>query len=223
MKLFRCFLVVNMFFATCFGASSMATESRPINYGVKGGLGMSTYSGPDVDDGVLAWRIAYGVGVFIDVPITSTIDVQVESLYVQKGATREQTALTDTIDMSATYIEFPILARLRFGNNKQVQPRILAGLSLALLMDVEATTGGEKEDITKEFSGVDAGLVFGGGLDFKTEGSSLIKIDIRYTLGLSTVDDKRNDDIYNRTVLLTLAYAFISQPPKPRKRRESWR
>lgn len=210
MKLFRCFLVVNMFLATCFGASSMATESRPINYGVKGGLGMSTYSGPDVADGVLAWRLGYGVGVFIDVPITPRVDVQLESLYVQKGATREQTALSDTVDISATYIEFPVLARLRLGNSKQVQPRIFAGLSLALLMDVEASQGDKKENWTTDFAGVDAGLVFGGGLDFKTAGSSLIKIDIRYTLGLSSADDSKNDDIYNRMVLLTLAYAFTS-------------
>ena len=167
-------------------------------------------SGPDVVDGVLAWRLGYGVGVFIDVPITSRVDVQVESLYVQKGATREQTALSDTVDISATYIEFPVLARLRLGNSNQVQPRIFAGLSLALLMDVEASQGDKKENWTTDFAGVDAGLVFGGGLDFKTAGSSLIKIDIRYTLGLSSADDSKNDDVYNRMVLLTLAYAFTS-------------
>ena len=63
-------------------------------------------------------------------------------------------------------------------------------------------------DIKDEVKSFDFGVVFGGGLDFAA-GSGSFVIDIRYTLGLTSVDDSGFDaDLKNKVFSASIGYAL---------------
>ena len=53
----------------------------------------------------------------------------------------------------------------------------------------------------------DFGLVFGGGVDFGL-GKGYFTIDLRYTLGLTTISDFEDEDVKNGAFSLMLGYSF---------------
>jgi len=96
-----------------------------------------------------------------------------------------------------------------------VKPCLFAGPVLALKlsgkMKAEYAGESEEEDIEDEdMKSTDFGLVIGAGLDFGlgAPGMGKLTVDIRYSLGLSTISTFEGDDVKNGVFSLMVGFSF---------------
>lgn len=179
-----------------------------ISKGIKGGINFANLGGSDVED--TDSRTAFNVGVFAGIQLANILYLQPEVLYTMKGATQkfdfQGTTIKTTVKL--TYLEIPVLFRLNVpvqGSN--VAPNFFAGPALAFKLSAKAKAegGGQsaEEDI-EEVKSTDFSLVFGAGL-----GVGPVSFDVRYSLGLSSIDDSaENADVKNNVISINGAFSF---------------
>jgi len=168
-----------------------------ISKGIKGGFNFANFRGSDVEGS--SSRKALVVGGFVKVNLLSIIAIQPEVLYSGKGAEFEEnsTKATDKI----TYLEIPVLVRVNAINAGVLKAGLIGGPSFAFTLSakrtIEASGQSHEDDIKKSIKSNDVGAVVGIGVDL---GAGVISLtgDVRYTMGLSSIDDSGADlDIKN--------------------------
>nr|WP_314839404.1 porin family protein [uncultured Flavobacterium sp.] len=176
--------------AIAIGATStLQAQENNASIGLKGGLNMSNLYTEDVDDNNLL--TGFNIGLFAQLPVSSSLAIQPEINYTTKGAELKY----DTFFASGTgrfrlnYIEIPVLIKANLTKNFNVH----FGPYAAFLMDSKITnetannTFNFEQDIDKEdLNTFDYGLAAGIGFDFDNFG-----IGARYNYGLSTVGKER--------------------------------
>lgn len=210
-------LLVLMMFSAAAGAATL-----PLKFGVKAGVAMANVSGDAVED-LLGespdMRMGLAAGMFVGIPLGG-ITLQPELLYVQKGATMEESALGYTAKgtMAVDYIEIPVLLKAGFGTGP-AKPCIFVGPVLSILMSAKAKaefsgpglSESEEEDIKDYVKSTDIGLAFGAGVDI-----GKLTIDARYVLGLASVADPgdlpagvETPEAKNAVIMVMLGYSFL--------------
>jgi hypothetical protein len=200
--------------------SSLATE---IKGGLKIGATSAKLYGDDVGelDDFLGedWksRIGFCAGGFITFDITEMLAIQSEVLYTMKGLKWEgeiNGATPLKILLKLDYLEIPVLLKIMPGTQGSVKPYLFAGpaVSIKVSSKVKAEFEGESEEepIEEGLKGTDFGLVIGAGADFGLGalGKGNFSVDVRYSLGLSTISDFEGDDIKNGVFSLMVGYSF---------------
>jgi hypothetical protein len=152
--------------------------------GVKGGINMANFSGDDADDSKM--KIGAVGGAFVTVGITELFSVQVEGLYVQKGAKWEDTHDTETVETKEKndYIEFPVLAVVSFAAAEKMNVNVFAGPAISILVSAKE----EDEDIKDYLKSLDFGAAFGAGFTYAMDAFTFL-LEGRYTLGLTEIHD----------------------------------
>lgn len=165
------------------------TTTSETKIGVKGGLNMSNlYTNEVEDENVLT---GFNVGLFIEMPLTSTISLQPEFLYTTKGSEQKyNNAITQgTAKFRLNYIEVPLMVKAKLTNNFNLQ----FGPYAAYLIDSKVTN--ENNNGTFNFESnineddlnrLDFGLAAGFGIDFSGFG-----IGARYNYGLTPIGKER--------------------------------
>ena len=198
-------LMFALFFTIC--GTTLQAQSK-ITYGAKGGLSIANLYGDDVSG--TDSKIGFTGGGFLGIQASDQIIIQLELLYAMKGTKVDEIGLE--LKVKLNYIETPILIKWMFPTEGNVKPSLFIGGAPAFLVSAkaEADIGGvaveaDIKDFTKRF---DFGVVFGGGLDFAA-GSGTFVIDVRYTLGLTSVDDTGFDkDVKNKAFSASIGYAI---------------
>jgi len=193
--------------------------------GIKGGLKIGASSAKLYGDDVtnleallgedLKSRFGFSVGGFITFDIIEMFAIQSEVLYTMKGLTYEEEIMGDTLKvwLKLDYLEIPVLAKITIPTQGSVKPSLFAGPAVAIKISgkVKAEFAGDsdEEDI-EDMKGTDFGLVIGGGLDFGlgASGTGSLSIDIRYSLGLSSISEFEGEDIKNGVFSLMVGYSF---------------
>jgi hypothetical protein len=193
--------------------------------GIKGGLKIGVSSaklhGDDVGDledllgEDLKSRIGFSVGGFITFNISEMFAIQPEVLYTMKGLRYEEEIFGETLKvwMKLDYLEIPVLVKIIFPSPGGVNPYLFAGPAVAIKVSgkVKAEFAGEsdEEDI-EDMKSTDFGLVIGAGVDFGfgALGKGTLSVDIRYSLGLSTISDFEGDDVKNGAFSLMVGFSF---------------
>jgi len=197
----------------------VSSAAQP-KFGLKVGLNSADINGADV--GTLesffgsSWKTKLGFcgGGFVIFPLSKGMAIQAEALYTQKGS-----EMSGNIDVGAgpepfklywntDYLEIPVLFKYGFATQGRLKPFLFAGpalgikLSAKLKVDFEGTSA--DQDIPS-FRSTDFGLVFGGGVDI-----GKIKVDLRYTLGLTKLlaSGGQTADIKNGAFSLMVGYSF---------------
>ncbi len=113
------------------------------------------------------------------------------------------------------YLEIPVLLKIMPGTQGSVKPYLFAGpaVSIKVSSKVKAEFEGESEEepIEEEvLKGTDFGLVIGAGADFGlgAPGMGKLTVDIRYSLGLSTISEFEGDDVKNGAFSLMVGFSF---------------
>jgi hypothetical protein len=195
--------------------------------GIKGGLKIGASSAKLYGDDVgnledllgegLKSRIGFSVGGFITFNIAEMFAIQSEVLYTMKGVRWEgeiNGATPLKVWIKLDYLEIPVLVKIMPGTQGSVKPYLFAGPAVAIKVSskVKAEFEGESEEepIEEGLKGTDFGLVIGGGLDFGlgAPGTGNLSVDIRYSLGLSTISDFEGEDIKNGAFSLMVGYSF---------------
>jgi hypothetical protein len=180
--------------------------------GPKAGLNISNLSGDDVQD--TDTKTGFGGGLFFMYKFSDMFAIQPEAYYTMKGATEKGDFGGTTVDVTYTldYVEVPLLLKLLIPiENSAINPAIFAGpfvgFNTTAKIKVEANGQSAEEDI-EEVKSTEFGLAFGGGVGFPV-GSNELGFDIRYILGLSTVDDSAEEaDVKNNVINFNVYFGF---------------
>lgn len=165
----------------------------------------------------------FSVGAFYTMAeALGPLDLRPELYYVRKGYeySFEESLLGETVSMDQTvkldYLEVAVPGVYTITENQSIIPQVFAGPSLGINIsakqEVEASGGGETESESGDIEGIastDFGLLagFSGIIDVGEAGSAVI-VGLRYTLGLSNINDNGSGELTNRGVLLTVGYQF---------------
>ncbi|HEX9251119.1 MAG TPA: porin family protein, partial [Ignavibacteriaceae bacterium] len=153
-------------------------------------------------------------GLFFMYQFSDMFAIQPEAYYTMKGATDNGTIEGYSYDaeMKLDYIEVPLLLKFLIPiKDSGVKPAIFAGPSIGFNMSAKTKVeaGGQTfEQDMEDVASTDFGLVFGGGVGFPV-GNGELGLDIRYILGLSTIDDSAaKADVKNGVINFNLYYGF---------------
>lgn len=201
-------LLVVLFAFALFSISAQAQ----MQLGLKAGLNLANLSGDDISD--TDARTGFAGGLFFTYQFNEMFAIQPEAYYTMKGATNSGTfeGITYESELKLDYVEIPLLLKFLIPiKDSGVRPTIFAGPSIGFNMSAKSKVeaGGQtfEQDI-EDVASTDIGLVFGGGIGFPV-GNGELGVDIRYILGLSTIDDSsEKDDVKNGVLNFNLYYGF---------------
>jgi hypothetical protein len=196
----------------------LTSNAQEIQFGIKGGLNLSTFSGDGTDDGFDENKplfLGLNLGVQGLYSISEEGVLQIELEYSRKGVKySDEDDSDDYIYYRLNYLNLPILYRHSFGS-ATVKGFALAGpyLSYALNGKLgyadETSKGSEELDFGDdgEFQRADVGFSFGGGLELKEN----IGIELRIDLGFSNLikDNVWNDYEPRNTNISITGYYFL--------------
>lgn len=164
-----------------------------LSKGIIGGLNLATLGGADVPSGTTG-VVGYAAGFYLDLDIPGPISFEANALYSVKGAkwTIGSITYTDTY----AYVDIPILLKYNFPV-PALSPCLYAGPMYSTLLSAKMKQEGGllagDRDIKDATTSSDVSAVVGVGIGF-----SLLRIDARYNLGLSTLDKNGMAKMYNR-------------------------
>ena len=205
-------------------ALTVAAPTRAdAQFAFSGGINLTDLIGDDA--GETSQKSGLNLGVSLPLVTFGPVQVVAEGFYRQKGAERnledvQQALLTgQSVEFGIDYIEVPVLARVNLGLHAQRYiPYLAAGPAFAWQIDcgVTAQSGGAGDLACDDLMGdalsetlrdYERGLVIGGGVDVAVfGGSGAIRLDARYTRGLSRVSG--TGDVKNRAFSLMLGYSM---------------
>ncbi|MBI3789209.1 MAG: PorT family protein [Ignavibacteriales bacterium] len=188
-----------------------------LDKGVLFGLNFATFGGKDATNPTPENKTGLAIGGFVSFKVADMISIEPQLLYMQKGATAKvsQGGTTADITGSYNYLEVPVLAKFNIplAGNVAFKPNIYAGPAFALRigtpnLNTKTNTQTTDQDIQNTTS-TDFGLVFGIGARIPGVVLKGILIDVRYTLGLSSVDNSvAKAEVKNRVFSILLGVAI---------------
>lgn len=186
-----------------------------LQIGPKAGLNFANVVGDDAHffGRNVEMRTAFSGGIYFMYQFSNLFAIQPEANYTMKGATLD---VSDAdITFSLNYIEVPLLLKLIIPvEGSDINPSIFAGPSISFNTTAKVTVeanGESMEEDLEDVESTDLSLVFGGGIGFMIDKNE-IGFDVRYILGLSSLDDSPNpDDVKNTVIAINIYYGFSVQ------------
>ena len=174
---------------------SLNSVQAQTRIGIKAGANFATFEGNDVEDAKM--RTSINAGLFANIPFSEMLSVQPEVLYSGQGA--KYSVLGTEITAKLDYINIPVMLQFNAsGFYAEIGPQ------LGILMSSSIEGGGIAFDTKDAYKSTDIGA--GIGLGFKLD--SGFGAGVRYTMGLTSIDDVGDADFKNAVISLGLHYAF---------------
>jgi len=193
-----------------------STSYAQIQIGPKAGLNIANIGGDDSDflGESLDSRTGFSGGIFFMYQFNKFFAIQPEAYYSMKGATINIMGVDITLEFD--YIEVPLLLKLIIpveGSN--IRPSIFAGPSVGFNTTAKISGEGNgqtvEQDLKDDTKSTDFSLAFGGGIGFMV-GANELGFDVRYILGLSTIDDSSDAaDLKNNVINFNIYFGFAVQ------------
>jgi len=155
------------------------SEAAQIKFGLKAGMSMSNVRWTD-DDGSEGSLFQPTFGGFVLVPLGSSLVLQPEINYLVHGETWDTGE--GKVTEKFTYLQIPVLLRVRLMKEGKFVPALFAGPAVSLLMSAKET--GVDIDIKEFFKSTDFGAIIGAGGELAV-GKMKVLLDLRYVLGLT--------------------------------------
>jgi len=202
------FRSVVMIFAVLLLA--MPAFAGDLQAGVKGGVNLATTRGddalPEADS-----RLGMALGGYVSMPMTPMFSIQPEALFTMKGF---ETPDAPSSSFKINYVEIPVLAKLSLAPEAVAHPSVFVGPSLGLNVSSKVSTDGQGEDVDMKdmTKSTEFGLVMGGGLDMPIGpmGKQSIGLDVRYNLGLNSIDESGSDaNVKNGVLSILGTFRFL--------------
>ncbi|MDQ6829914.1 MAG: PorT family protein [Gemmatimonadota bacterium] len=200
-------------------ATAGVARAQAFTVGVIAGVNRANLGGSDA--GHYDARTGLIIGGTISRTLTDVFAVELQGLYSQKGG--EAPAVEGTGGVHLDYFEVPLLlkAMLPVSPSQAIRPYLIAGPAVAFRIKCDlgsdVSGSGGRIDCDDPLLGgeaksksVDYGLLFGGGTDIRFGGGAL-RLEVRYDLGLSTIDGTQSRaDVKNRvwSFLAGLSYGI---------------
>lgn len=177
---------------------SFAAADAQIQFGLKAGANMATFSGDNQDEA--KWKIGFNGGGLVAIPLFSDFTLQPEVVYSVQGFKFDEENQKATFN--ANYLNIPVL----FKYNNPTGFFIETGPQLGFLMSAKAKSGGVSVDEKSGFKSTDFSWAF--GLGYLIPGLNA-GIDARYNLGLSNIIKEDSEGkLKNSVFQLGVFYLF---------------
>jgi len=183
--------------------SSVAAAQPAVHGGIFGGPSSTTLSAtsdepiPDFDH-----RAGMAIGGFFIAPLNGVLAIEPEALYTIRRAAVVDGPLESTFKLTA--LEFPVLFRVAPATSG-AGVHFVAGPSINIRLTARQTTespdGSFSEDAGDQAKRGELGFIVGGGVDV-----GWLRLDGRYTWGLSTL----NTDTSDNTHIKSRAFTFLA-------------
>jgi len=196
-----------------FVALTSVSFGQGMQLGLKAGMNIANVGGSDADNIIgesLDSRTGFCGGLFFMYQFNNLFAIQPEAYYSMKGATYSESGVDFTLKLD--YIEVPLLFKVIIPvQGSGVRPSVFVGPAVGFKttakVKVEVDGQSEEEDI-EDVTSTDFSVVFGAGVGFNV-GNNEVGVDIRYILGLSTLDDSTDPlDIKNNVLNFNIYYGF---------------
>ncbi len=172
--------------------SSKIQAQTHISVGARAGLNFANLSfDPDVTGGITkSSRTGFMFGGAFEVGFTPMFALQIEPMYATGGS--ELSGQGGKVTFKPSYIEIPILLKLKVPVAGSITPYAFVGPNIAFVMSskelVEITnTPSSEVDLKDQTTSINFSLDFGAGAGFKVAPLTTILLDVRYSLGLANV------------------------------------
>jgi hypothetical protein len=205
--------------------SFAATDSalaQQISLGARGGYNSANiiWDG-GIDTINTHWNSSFHVGGLVRLDLDRLFAVQLEAWYTRKGTRADWTEQTGEGEITASYLEIPLLAVLKVpvGSGARITPHLFAGPTVAFELDcrveghiTDIPIDGDCDDPGFQIARkkTDIGLLFAGGLEIRT-GPGAIQLDAMYDLGLKNLNYETEDPeltVKNRAFMASAGYAI---------------
>jgi hypothetical protein len=181
--------------------TSTAAFSQGFQFGVKGGVNISNYTGGNFESDGL---IGFHVGGLFNFMVGKAFSIQPEVLFSSQGAKYNNAGNTSNLKVS--YVNVPVMAKLKFG-----KVYLEAGPQVGFRAGQDANNG--NQTINNFAKNLDLSL--GAGIGYHTP--SGFGVGARYMAGLSKVGDFQvspgnpiNPDFKNSVVQLSVFYTLFN-------------
>lgn len=186
-----------------------------VRFGIKAGMALDTQ-----EELGLLWdksQITSGftVGGFIEYPFNEKLSLQTELNFQQKGEEHNSDDNNSAIRNEFNYLSVPLLVKGTFNDELGLKDGwnifgytgpYYSYLTSAKFKVKEGSTT-TNQDITGNSERNDWGMVFGGGVSYQIKNAGKVFCDLRYDMGLHSIDND-NPDLRNKVLGLSLGYCF---------------
>lgn len=187
-----------------------------VKYGVHAGVNLETQA----ELGLLWNNVdlyqGYTVGGFIEYQAGKILSLQAELNYQKKGEKVESFPenIKTTLRREFNYASLPVLVKANF-HSAEAGDRwnfnLFTGPYIGYLTSVYSNqkSGGTTTylDLSDKTEKADFGAVFGGGVTYRLANGGSLLFDLRYQMGLRSVD-KENTDLRNKGAGIVIGYRF---------------
>jgi hypothetical protein len=201
---------------TAFFFTSTHAQQEYFEYGFKGGVNLSTFSG-DVDSSIES-KASMNIGMYGLYKILPKLGIQAELLYSEQGFTNEPVPADQNIEkieevLRMQYINLPVLASYNVVEYLWVEGGIQVGYLVDAELEEETVRIDDKgrvNSVTETIGGkenykdLDVGLA--GGLRYKLSPNFMLQA--RYTQSLNDIDEVREGDQFNSIWSFSVGYVF---------------
>ena len=236
-----CILSTGVVIALAWVLSVSSVAQTKVEVGLKGGASFARFQGEDISYDVDT-KNGFTVGGFLIVNVNDYFAIQPEILFIQKGTNGSVSAFEFSYygvsyhegywEDRLSYLEAPVLFKLKIPTNARVEPSLYTGPSFAIKLEAkekwESTLsdsngvllyhGSGTEDISKRIKDIDFGFVFGGELKINVKFAKIV-VDARYALSLTHIDvgvavpeskvgTYGFSDMKNKVVAVTAGFVF---------------
>jgi len=178
-------------------------QDGAMQFGVKVGLNLANVSTDPEPEGVSFDAVTkFGVGGIMLYPLSEVLDLQVEAMYLLKGSKAEFDFFGTVFEseLNLAYLSVPVMVRYNLGS-EDTSPYIVVGPEFGFLLSAKVKVDDIEEDLKDDFKSLDLGLNIGAGVSMDM-GTTPMFVEVRYSLGLSNIED--NDDSTTKTTGIQL-------------------
>ncbi len=199
------------------GITTNAWSIPLVGYGVKAGVGIANASiDPKADTGEYKSISAIMLGGFVRFDLMPVLALQPEALIVIGKGVKYEPEQGDAMKSKINYLEIPVLLKYNIPS-AAVKPSIFLGPALGIKLG--ASNDPEVKDqndevVDPEVKSTDFSLVVGADVQLPMG----LLFDLRYTLGLTNVNDMEKPDpeptgyeeptAKNKNISIMIGYAF---------------
>lgn len=195
-------------------ASSAIAADGNIHCGVLGGFNFASVAFDPEQTYDLSARNRANIGGFAEFGVTPNLLIEARGMYVQKGVKATSSEERFTANISANYLTFPLLLKVK-ANRANWKPYLVVGGELGFKTSSGANLFAygqeeEDEDFNDGVKSTDFALDFGGGIEIPGNRVSFL-IEAIYSLGLMNLVETPENDVAvakTRTFLVNLGVRF---------------
>lgn len=177
--------------------SPLIIVKAQIKFGVKGGMNLSTFTGPDVDTAKI--KFGFNAGAFADIPITEALTLRPEVMYSAQGGKGTKNGIQLT--SSNNYVLIPVLINWISASGGFF---VETGPQIGFLISGKVKGAGYTFDAKNFYKKNDFSWTYGAGYHFTDN----ISVNGRYNMGLSNVSKISGQKAKSHVFQVGVFYTF---------------